>query len=165
MRALHDPSISFEEYYYFAQKTRAEEEDHHLSSSGQTRGIFSTIFPSRSGNRVEENSEEKHRGSLMPNVNTSDPNSHASVTDQEWTNASRAVRTATAGAVFYLITTDILGPFGLPYAFATTGWGEPMQKAMSIVIMLTAHTGQELHSIRSLDLWLACLAGYCGNSS
>ena len=123
MRALHDPSISFEEYYYFAQQTRAEEEDHHLSSSGQTRGIFSTIFPSRSGNRVEEDSEEKHRGSLMPNVNTSDPNSRASVTDQEWTNASRAVRTATAGAVFYLITTDILGPFGLPYAFATTGWG------------------------------------------
>ena len=25
--------------------------------------------------------------------------------------------------MFYLITTDILGPFGLPYAFASMGWG------------------------------------------
>lgn len=30
---------------------------------------------------------------------------------------------ATRGAIFYLITTDILGPFGLGYAFATMGWG------------------------------------------
>jgi hypothetical protein len=45
------------------------------------------------------------------------------ITDEEWTNASRALRTATRGAIFYLITTDILGPFGLGYAFATMGWG------------------------------------------
>ncbi|KAJ7851237.1 putative amino acid transporter [Mycena olivaceomarginata] len=30
----------------------------------------------------------------------------------EWTNALRALRTATRGAAFYLITTDILGPSG-----------------------------------------------------
>lgn len=124
MRALHDPSVSFEEYYYFAQQTRAEEKEHHrLASSGQSRGVLSTIFPSKSGTGVEERSEKKIRDSLMPNTNTSDPTRRATVTDEEWTNASRAVRTATAGAIFYLITTDILGPFGLPYAFATTGWG------------------------------------------
>jgi hypothetical protein len=33
------------------------------------------------------------------------------------------LRSATAMAVFYLLTTDVLGPFGLPYAVATTGWG------------------------------------------
>ena len=35
------------------------------------------------------------------------------VTDAEWTNANRAFRTATWAACFYLITTDILGPFGV----------------------------------------------------
>ncbi|KAJ5197733.1 amino acid transporter [Penicillium cinerascens] len=49
------------------------------------------------------------------------PNLQKSVAPE--VNASRALRSATAGAIFYLITTDILGPFGLPYAFATTGWG------------------------------------------
>ena len=39
-----------------------------------------------------------------------------SITDVEWTNASRAFRTATWAACFYLITTDILGPFGIGYA-------------------------------------------------
>jgi hypothetical protein len=36
------------------------------------------------------------------------------ISDDEWTNASRAVRTATWAAIFYLITTDILGPFNVP---------------------------------------------------
>ena len=41
-----------------------------------------------------------------------------SITEAEWTNASRAFRTATWAACFYLITTDILGPFGVGYAVA-----------------------------------------------
>jgi hypothetical protein len=36
------------------------------------------------------------------------------VSDEEWAVASRAARTATWGAVFYLITTDILGPYSVP---------------------------------------------------
>lgn len=36
------------------------------------------------------------------------------VSDAEWKNASRAVRTAGWTSVFYLITTDILGPFSVP---------------------------------------------------
>jgi hypothetical protein len=45
------------------------------------------------------------------------------ISDQEWTNASRAFRSASAGACFYLITTDILGPFGVGFALGTLGWG------------------------------------------
>lgn len=37
------------------------------------------------------------------------------VTDQEWYHAARAARTATWGAVFYLITTDVLGPYTVPW--------------------------------------------------
>ncbi|KAI0687986.1 transmembrane amino acid transporter protein-domain-containing protein [Cytidiella melzeri] len=37
-------------------------------------------------------------------------------------NARRALRTASWWAVFYLITTDILGPFNAPYAFSQVGY-------------------------------------------
>jgi len=114
VRALHDPSVSFEEYHYYALQNRALE-DSLVVPSSQNRGFLSTILPTKGG--------EKRRTSLIPDANLSDPTRRATVTDDEWINASRAVRTATAGAIFYLITTDILGPFGLPYAFATTGWG------------------------------------------
>ena len=43
--------------------------------------------------------------------------------DAEWRQASRALRTAGWGAVFYLITTDILGWGQTPYVFSNTGYG------------------------------------------
>lgn len=123
MRALHDNSITFEEYHYYALQSRAEEDSNHrmVRNGNGTRGLLSTIIPSKG--LSSETSDEKHHDSTIPTENLSVPERRASVTDEEWTNASRAVRTATASAVFFLITTDILGPFGLPYAFATTGWG------------------------------------------
>ena len=33
------------------------------------------------------------------------------------------MRTASSGAAFYLITTDILGPYGVGFAMGTLGWG------------------------------------------
>ena len=123
MRALHDKSITFEEYHYYALQSRAEEDLNHRTGNNatETRGFLSTIIPGRGPS--SEGSDEKRRRSTIPDINLSLTENRAIVTDEEWTNASRAVRTATAGAIFYLITTDILGPFGLPYAFATTGWG------------------------------------------
>ncbi len=124
MRALHDKSITFEEYHYFALQARAEEDSNHRmgkSGGAETRGFLSALLPGKGPSSVA--SDEKRHGSMIPTENLSVPERRASVTDEEWTNASRAVRTATAGAIFFLITTDILGPFGLPYAFATTGWG------------------------------------------
>jgi hypothetical protein len=38
----------------------------------------------------------------------------STVTDLEWRQASRAARTASWGSIFFLITTDILGPSGAP---------------------------------------------------
>ncbi|TFK47166.1 hypothetical protein OE88DRAFT_1666471 [Heliocybe sulcata] len=42
--------------------------------------------------------------------------------EQELLNARRALRTAGWISVFYLITTDILGPFNAPYAFSQVGY-------------------------------------------
>lgn len=118
MRKLHDRSVTFEEYYYYAQQTRAMELTYPVE--GHT-GIVGMLVPSKSSKGVGLDSDRKE--SLVPAVNISDKSQRSNISDEEWTNASRAVRTASAGACFYLITTDILGPFGLPYAFATTGWG------------------------------------------
>jgi hypothetical protein len=111
-RRLHDSSVTFEEYNYYAQLARAEEDTY--TDHDKERGWLSLIIPSKS-----DGAELKDAA----NINTSDKAVTATITDDEWTNASRALRTATRGAIFYLITTDILGPFGLPYAFGTMGWG------------------------------------------
>ena len=37
-------------------------------------------------------------------------------------SARRALRTASWAAIFYLITTDILGPFNAPFAFSQVGY-------------------------------------------
>lgn len=124
MRALHDRTVSFEEYFYYAQQTRAEEESHHGAAALEEKtGILSVIFPSKSGKGAGGAETEKRRPSYVPDVNLSAMDQRATVTDEEWANASRAVRTATQGAIFYLITTDILGPYALPFAFSSTGWG------------------------------------------
>ena len=122
-RPLHDTSITFEEYVYYANKTRAEEEEHVGDIKG-TQGFLEMVFPTKSGMGAGNvSSAEKHGAEIAATVNLSNRERRMTVTDEEWTNASRALRTATKSAIFYLITTDILGPFGLPFAFATTGWG------------------------------------------
>ena len=109
-RNLHDPAVTFDEYMYYAKETRAEEAQQYKPSFKE-RSLISMIIPSKADGGVQQV--------------THDPKEEnpAVVSDIEWDNASRALRTASRGAVFYLITTDILGPFGLPYAFTTMGWG------------------------------------------
>ena len=123
LRRMHDSSITFEEYNYYATKTRAEEESH-VSDIHRTQGWLEMVFPSKSGMGAGNvSNSEKHGAEVAATVNLADPEKRAQISHEEWTNASRALRTATKSAIFYLITTDILGPFGLPFAFATTGWG------------------------------------------
>jgi hypothetical protein len=121
-RLLHDPSVTFEEYRYYAERTRAEENEAAQTES-PSKGILQVIFPTKSDTGVTPvsasprrsdspgNGDEKKEGSdAVP------PQSHRlTITDAEWTNASRAIRTASGAACFYLITTDILGPFGIGY--------------------------------------------------
>jgi hypothetical protein len=116
-RKLHDRSVTFEEYHYYAQQTRAEEE---MLTEKET-GVMSIIFPSKNDKGVQLETKNVTRDAST--MNTSNVENRNLITEEEWVNASLALRTASRGAIFYLITTDILGPFGLPYAFATMGWG------------------------------------------
>lgn len=116
-RKMHDPDVTFEEYAYYAKQTRAEEETH---TPATKTGILSILIPSKSGPGAGHGADGKVKTDVHV---TGNQTARAAISDEEWANASRALRTATRGAIFYLITTDILGPFGLPYAFATMGWG------------------------------------------
>lgn len=127
MRKLHDHTVTFEEYHYYAYLTR-EREDREAIASRPTEktGILATMFPSKSykhqptTNATGPDETRKMENENSPSTNGGD---RLVVTDEEWINASRAMRTATWSAVFYLITTDILGPSGVPFAVGTLGWG------------------------------------------
>ncbi|KAI1169995.1 transmembrane amino acid transporter protein-domain-containing protein [Nemania sp. FL0916] len=107
-RHVHDSNVTFEEYHFYAQRTR-EEQRHVAAPQWQWR----TVFSSRKKGAEAGEEEHHHHGTSSNQITT----------DEEWVNASRALRTASWGAVFYLITTDILGPFAVPYAIGTLGFG------------------------------------------
>ncbi|MCJ1251113.1 hypothetical protein MMC30_008344 [Trapelia coarctata] len=118
---LHDPSVTFEEYLYWAKISRAdaryEHQDHSFKIWQSKSKRQASLANGTLGNELTpvegKTSGEKMVGGA-PRYN---------ITDEEYVQASRAVRTATWGAVFYLITTDILGPFSTPWAFAAMGYG------------------------------------------
>ena len=107
--------MSIEEYLYYAERTRADQDAAEKANRGRKVPLLKIMFPPKSN---ETELDEK-----MANLNTNDSKQRAVVSDEEWSNASKAMRNATGMAIFYLLTTDVLGPFGLPYAVATTGWG------------------------------------------
>lgn len=130
-RLLHDPAVTIDEYRYYAKETRAEEDEASRIEIPQM-GILQIMFPPKNGpSAVHTASEasplggdyEKRQGSVTGNTNLARRDLRLAVTDEEWTNASRAMRTATCAACFYLITTDIFGPFGVGFAIGTLGWG------------------------------------------
>lgn len=116
-RKLHDPDVLFEEYHHYALQTR-EEERNLPAPKTKWRDI---ILRKKPDNEVAEHSDtsngdgagdpEKKFADSVGNVNFSNQERRLEITDQEWSDASRAFRTASWGACFYLITTDILGPY------------------------------------------------------
>jgi hypothetical protein len=105
----------FEDYLYFAAFQRLAED------TTDTPADEAKERPQVKANWLTRLSD--HKG---PNVNVDVRNveSPAPPTPDELAreNASRSLRLASWSTVFYLITTDILGPFNAPYAIAQVGW-------------------------------------------
>ncbi|KAF7953859.1 uncharacterized protein EAE97_001258 [Botrytis byssoidea] len=132
--SIHDPSITFEEYVYWAEITRAEEKianERFVAAQGP-RNWKSTITNRFStGKGAKDSFDTPPTTTLASNEKDGlDEKSavpggpvQSAVSEAEWKTASRAVRTAGWSGVFYLITTDILGPFSVPWAFAQMGYG------------------------------------------
>ena len=86
-RLLHDPAVTFEEYQYYARRTR-EEEKHLESPQLRWRQII---------NPKTNKEDPQHDADLDGNVsqaNFANEGDRLQITDEEWTNASRAMRTA-----------------------------------------------------------------------
>lgn len=146
-RLINSTWLTIPRYLYWAKITREEE-----------KGISGGIHPLRKllrlapKEKLEQENEvvqmtitatEKEKelgGTESPKGNG---NSVMRVTDEEWVQASRALRTATWGAVFYLITTDILGPYSVPWAFSQMGYG-PGVALYAVFGALAGYTGWQL---------------------
>ena len=86
-RLLHDPAVTFEEYQYYAWRTR-EEEKHFESPHLQWRQI---IDPKANKEAHQHDSDPDVN---VPQANFANEGDRLQITDEEWTNASRAMRTA-----------------------------------------------------------------------
>lgn len=103
-RKVHDSDVTFEEYHYFALKTR--EEQKHLTSPKLLWRQWLEKKRNKGQHEGDHMADDKHDSSSDHGL---------TISDQEWTNASRAFRTAGWGAVFYLVSS--LSPLkrNMPY--------------------------------------------------
>lgn len=122
IQKLHDPSITFEEYMHYAAITRADDRNidaPHTDSALKVAGLKSlNPFAKKSGTTAATTTELNDKSTAG-----SSPDGRFVISEEEYIQASRAVRTATWGAVFFLLTTDILGPFSTAWAFRQMGYG------------------------------------------
>ncbi|THU92102.1 hypothetical protein K435DRAFT_758442 [Dendrothele bispora CBS 962.96] len=90
---------------------------------------------------------EKHGEGVVQD----EPHVNKTIHQEELDNARRALRTASWVSVFFLITTDILGPFNAPFAFSQVGY---VPGAILYIVMggMAAYTGLILaHLFFNLD--------------
>ncbi|KAK2467305.1 hypothetical protein APHAL10511_000540 [Amanita phalloides] len=98
------PDVAFEEYLFYAALQRQEEENDILPANPEI-----TVL----------SEEGVHSTSKTANF----PKLPPMTADQvERAHAARAIRLASWLSVFYLLTTDIFGPFNAPYAISQLGW-------------------------------------------
>lgn len=137
-RKLYDPDVSFEEYHYWALKTR-EEEVHYDPPKNNIRQLLSGKRKSAHDIGSESNGG-RDPSKDHTEINFASRDNRIEISDEEWANASRAFRTASTGAAFFLITTDILGPYGVGFALGTLGWG-PGIALYTVFGVMTGYSG------------------------
>ncbi|OAP65406.1 hypothetical protein AYL99_01378 [Fonsecaea erecta] len=164
-RKLYDSAVTFEEYVHYANRTREEEKAQQNIPDG---GIMQQVFRRKSSvaaaagvpvdNSVDAAEKEKAEKAVTPGANGHDSQEneqprrrsifsrHSVVSEEEWRNASRALRTASWGAGFYLITTDILGPYGVGFALGTLGWG-PGVALYTVFAFMAGYSGYLLWQV------------------
>ncbi|OTB03245.1 hypothetical protein M426DRAFT_322032 [Hypoxylon sp. CI-4A] len=133
-----DRVVSFEEYMHYAAITRAEEiEANARFIAARGPRTINNVIKGRFGKGHAEQDplpqvaeslatgeeEEKNRRDHVLQTTESSSTANHGVTDAQRHTAGRAMRTASWGTIFYLITTDVFGPTGAPWAFAQLGYG------------------------------------------
>ncbi|SPO23615.1 related to neutral amino acid permease [Ustilago trichophora] len=125
--------ISLEEYMFYAQIQREQEKLYGAAgvavepSAPNGAGYLEDANEKHVFEKTSQHSGSAETGAVKPHVNNTDASTFdqldgLSEVEKESRNAHRAIKTASWVGVFYLITTDILGPYGAPYAMSQNGW-------------------------------------------
>ena len=91
-RKPHDPDVMFEEYHWYAKRTR-EEEKNFVSPKLAWREILL-----RKKNATENGEVEVNHSAHLTEKDFGNTAHRLEISDEEWTNASRMFRTASWGA-------------------------------------------------------------------
>ncbi|KAF8325343.1 transmembrane amino acid transporter [Amanita rubescens] len=106
--------VVFKDYLFYAALQRQEEDSVGRQTSSQGSDSFNVAGKGTWFVQAMAPTEKEHDANMQYPPMTVD--------EAERANASRALRLASWVSVFYLITTDILGPFNAPYAISQVGW-------------------------------------------
>jgi hypothetical protein len=126
LRARVDPTVTFEEYVHWAKIERAEEhEANKIYVAERGPKTIGSVLKGRFSKGIHHENEKKRKaqeliahGGLPPPTTDEKGNAIVSgdassgemaVSPEEWKTAARALKTASWGTIFFLITTDILG--------------------------------------------------------
>lgn len=131
LEARGDSSVSFAEYTYWAKiERRLEMESERQHRETQGPWSFKQMIKNRFSKGVGHNEAEAITAGPTDTVDeknvlqaTDNNSSRSAVSDEEWRTAARALKTASWGTIFFLITTDILGWSNAPFVFASVGYG------------------------------------------
>ncbi|SOV08725.1 related to neutral amino acid permease [Ustilago sp. UG-2017a] len=127
--ASPNSGVSLEEYMFYAQIQREQEKLYgtagiSVEADAPHASAYLENAKRGSDEKVSQSSTFIHD---KPQVNNTDASTFdqlegLSEVGKESRNAHRAIKTASWVGIFYLITTDILGPYGAPYAMSQNGW-------------------------------------------
>ena len=128
--ARTDSTVTYEEYVYWAKIEREMEieensvfqAEHGSPLRDQIKNTFSSAGRKKAKadkesrlQTLREMNEKKGPSGVVTDFGSDQPAESAlKVSDAEWRTAARALRTASWGQMFFLITTDILGWSGAP---------------------------------------------------
>ncbi|KAG0706985.1 transmembrane amino acid transporter protein-domain-containing protein [Suillus ampliporus] len=131
---------NIETYMYFAKIQRDREA---LSAKNDAEGSYRPGFFSRTFQRSQASDNRSVVSAPDSDEKKGPPSEEGGttvITEGEYRAASGALRTATWGSVFYLITTDILGPYSTPWAFQQVGYG-PGVACFFVFGIMAAYSG------------------------
>ncbi|KAK2464848.1 hypothetical protein APHAL10511_003147 [Amanita phalloides] len=101
--------VVFEDYLFFAALQRQQEED----SLGRSNAPQESASTNDKTTWLSSSAEKMQSHAQLPALTKA---------ETERINANRALRITSWMSVFYLITTDVLGPFNAPFAISQVGW-------------------------------------------
>lgn len=150
----NDTSITFESYRYWADRSR-EVERHICTNNVGFQHMGKLMLGKTSKASEPEMDTPITTSEKLANANPANTSGSSStdsnpdrwgITETEWEHAQRAARTATWGSIFYLITTDILGPTSVPWAISQMGYG-PGFALYTMFGIMACYSGLQLWKI------------------